>query len=280
MAPPPRPEEMTRVSTRPASGAAPRESAPVLLIHGLGGPAMWERVLPILESRRRVIVPRLPGFGGAPPGAQPMSAPECADWIAGQLADGGGLLNGDTLAGIAGPLTVAGVSWGGEIAAHLAARHPALVGALVLIAPTGARPMPRILRLAPLRGLLRRLLPLLLTRRWIAERMSRLAFHDLDNRPSDLVDRYLHDLRPSESRRVLGHAVAEILGGEGRLPGIIREIDVPVTLLRGREDRTIPPATDAAIEAARPGIRAIVLPECGHSLPLEKPGELAAILAP
>jgi pimeloyl-ACP methyl ester carboxylesterase len=59
-------------------GAAVGEREPLLLIHGLGGSAgVWDPVVPLLSSERRVIVLEMPGFGTAPPlpeGVEPTAA--------------------------------------------------------------------------------------------------------------------------------------------------------------------------------------------------------------
>lgn len=95
------------------SGRAPT----ILALHG------WGRsrgdLLDALDGRD-VVAPDLPGFGASPPPTEPWGAGRYAD----QVAD---LIRVAEL----GPLLVVGHSFGGRVAAHLAADHPALVSGVV-----------------------------------------------------------------------------------------------------------------------------------------------------
>ncbi len=60
---------------------------PVMLIHGLGGPAMWDRIVEIICDEREVIVPHLPGFGESPAPGGPLDAAGHARLLARFLDD-------------------------------------------------------------------------------------------------------------------------------------------------------------------------------------------------
>ncbi|WP_239342269.1 carboxylesterase [Frankia sp. CiP3] len=105
----------------------------VLLLHGFGGsPASmrpWARYL--LGQGYRVSVPLLPGHGTT---WQDLSSTRWPDWYGGaeraliELAE-----HCETVA-------VTGLSMGGSLALRLAARHPAIVRAVVLVNPSIANP--------------------------------------------------------------------------------------------------------------------------------------------
>ncbi|MCH1882504.1 alpha/beta hydrolase [Agrococcus sp. ARC_14] len=100
-----------------ADAAAPR---PVVLLHG-GNVAnwMWEPQLPALTDRL-AITPHLPGFGART--AEPWPGlPAAADDIAARIRS---LAGGD-------PVDLVGLSLGGVLALHLAARHPDLVASVL-----------------------------------------------------------------------------------------------------------------------------------------------------
>ena len=105
------------------------DALPVLLIHGGGydnAAISWAKVFGPLSSDRRVIAPDLPGFGyteGIP--------------VTGQVGDLADLVI--TVARSYGlrRLVVAGISMGGDVAMHVALRHPEAVAGLVLVAPGG-----------------------------------------------------------------------------------------------------------------------------------------------
>lgn len=102
------------------------EGPPLVLVHGLSGSRHWWRFnLPALRAVRRVYTVELAGFGSAR-GTPPLPLAESADLIARgleRLPDG--------------PADLIGHSMGGQIALHLAARHPALVRRLVLADASG-----------------------------------------------------------------------------------------------------------------------------------------------
>ncbi|MGI3166705.1 alpha/beta fold hydrolase [Pseudooceanicola sp. 200-1SW] len=106
------------------------EDAPVaVLIHGLTTPSyVWDGVVPgLVDMGYRVLSYDLYGRGWSdrPPGAQD------ADFFLTQLVD---LLEALS---VAEPVTLFGYSMGGAIAAAFAARYPAQIEKLVLVAPAG-----------------------------------------------------------------------------------------------------------------------------------------------
>jgi pimeloyl-ACP methyl ester carboxylesterase len=59
-----------------------------------------------------------------------------------------------------------------------------------------------------------------------------------------------------------------------RLEGLLSRIDAPVLLVWGDDDRLIPPAYGARLAELIPGARLEIVPDCGHVVWFEKPGEL------
>jgi 2-succinyl-6-hydroxy-2,4-cyclohexadiene-1-carboxylate synthase len=100
---------------------------PLVLLHGFTGTgAAWDELLEPLGSRRRLIVPDLPGHGGTPatsPGDA--SVEHAADALAALLATHG-----------ATPADVLGYSLGARVALRLAVVHPSVVARLVLESPS------------------------------------------------------------------------------------------------------------------------------------------------
>ena len=111
--------------------ATPSDAPPVLLLHG-GNVAnwMWQPQVEALEDRL-VVTPDLPGFGTRADEVWP-GLPAVADHVADRLA----------ALGITTPVDVVGLSLGGAVALHLAARHPQLIRSLFItgavVKPPGA----------------------------------------------------------------------------------------------------------------------------------------------
>lgn len=101
--------------------------SPVVLVHGGHGSWLhWVRNIEALAAQHTVWVPDLPGFGDS-------DVPE-GDGLAALLAPTLSTL--DTLVGPATPLQLVGFSFGGLVAAHLAAQRP-LVRRLALLGSGG-----------------------------------------------------------------------------------------------------------------------------------------------
>ena len=58
----------------------------------------------------------------------------------------------------------------------------------------------------------------------------------------------------------------------------LREIAIPTLVLVGEEDALTPPADAEAMAAAIPGARLVRIARRGPSLPMERPGAVAAAL--
>src|SRR5436190_1306623 len=102
------------------------DGEPLLFLHGAGGIAAWEGVLPLLSERFHVQAPLLPGFGRS----------DGLDYLEDQFDL---FLHGfDVIEalGLERPYVV-GESMGGWLAAEMAALRPKEIGRLALAAPVG-----------------------------------------------------------------------------------------------------------------------------------------------
>ncbi|GAA4018581.1 alpha/beta hydrolase [Deinococcus rubellus] len=113
--------------------SGPTPALPLALIHGFGTSGrLWRRVRERLASPTEVLTPDLLGFGNAAAlGRDGQMTGDMAEHLAGVLRASG-----------SGPYRLAAHSMGGKVALLLAARHPALVAELLLIAPSPAGPEP------------------------------------------------------------------------------------------------------------------------------------------
>lgn len=239
------------------------EGDPLVLLHGVGTQrVIWRRVRPLLAARRRVVTLDLPGFGEAAPAGEGFELAAVAERV-GQELDA---------AGVGSPFDLVGHSLGGAVALSLARSSPDLVRRLVLVAPAGMRPWPRL----PAAALGLAAEGFLTARRALG---APLAGHPLGRRA--LLIGAVHDgarLPPAEARAML-----EASRGASRTRGALAEaatVDLrwaladlrpPLGLLWGECDRVVPPAAMRALLAARPGTPSVTIPLTGHVPMMEEP---------
>ncbi len=243
----------------------PRDAPAVIMVHGFGGSLhSWEAWARGLDARHRVIRFDLPGSG--------LSAPDPV----GDYTDTRSI---DVLIALMDRLGVpraslVGHSIGGRIAWTVAARHPARVEKLVLVAPDGfaspgfaygkAPEVPAVL------SLMRHVLPRPLLRMNLAP-----AYADPTALDDELTARY-HDLMraPGSRDALLARMRQTVLVDPVPL---LRTIRAPTLLVWGRQDAMIPFENGEDYLRAMPDARRVTIAAAGH-LPQEEAA--AASLVP
>jgi pimeloyl-ACP methyl ester carboxylesterase len=97
---------------------------PIVLLHGAGGNALWFEPLIAALAGRHVIALDMPGHAGST---------EAPDWAMAPLAE---LIFSVSRQLLSGRAIWGGHSWGGKLAAMIAAMHPGAVDALLLLDPS------------------------------------------------------------------------------------------------------------------------------------------------
>ncbi len=207
---------------------------------------------------------------------------ECQVRHLADIADSGiaDLTREDSVAALAGSVlaraphrfAMVGLSMGGYVAFEILRQAPGRVIKLALV-DTSARPdtpeqMSRrrgligIARSGRFRGVTPRLLPLLI-------------------HPDRQSDTPLTATVMAMAERVGQEAFVRqqtaIMGRPDSRPGL-GVIGCPTLLIGGREDALTPPELLAEIAGAIPGARHVIIEECGHLPPLERPHAVSALL--
>ncbi len=247
---------------REVGGHGAKPGTPVLLLHGIGCSVLeWERNVPALAARHRVIAVDLLGFGGT-------DKPADADYTLGGLArfvlafmDAMGL----------GRVHIAGNSLGGRLALGCAAMAPARVASMVLVDPAGMDRLGPILdfRVAtlPVVGeLLTRASPMGLRMLW------RKAFFD----PAPFVTPELVSTKVALAAQPGAQAaflktLRHFLDVKGFLPATVAElhaalpkVQAPTLVLWGRDDRFVPAHHAQVLQRLMPRVDVEVWDRCGH----------------
>ena len=235
---------------------------PLVLLHAFPlDHGMWLRQEPLGESLR-LIVPDLRGFGGST-GSVPRGIADLADDVA-ALLDGLHLER---------PAVICGVSMGGYVAQHVAARHPDRVAALVLVDTKleADTPEARAARV-DLAGKVGRLGQSILADAMIP-RLLAVPRSDAD--PA-VVARHAENralLQALVERQPVAtiQAALAALGDRPDMTEALARVEVPTLLVVGAEDQITPPACLEAAEAVIPNAKLLIVPAAGHLVPLEAP---------
>jgi pimeloyl-ACP methyl ester carboxylesterase len=180
------------------------------------------------------------------------------------------------------PAVVVGHSYGGGIAVLLAARHPALVAGLVLVASVGAEgsvvALDRVLAL-PVVGT-GASVAALLTSSWLGPRLRR-HLSSLQFGPAQVVSRYFPDdgmVAAARDRSSWRSFVVEQRALVAELPMVRDALDhlaLPVAVVAGTRDAVVPARASARLAAAIGGAELVLVPGAGHFLLTDAPGVVA-----
>ena len=241
---------------------------PVLLLHGQPGSARdWERVQRAIAGRAQTIAFERPGWDGR-------SMPQD---LAGNAA--AALAELDRLG--VDRATVAGHSFGGAVAAWLAASDPERVGALVLIAPSAnvasLNRLDRVLAAPVLGDVLvgstfvgvGAALRAMAVRRRVADLLS-VEEGYLRGTARDLV-------RPATSRAFMVEQrmlIRDLPSLEVRLGAI----SAPTTIVIGTEDLVVAPGSARKLARQIAGAELVEVPGATHLLPHLRPKHLAEVI--
>lgn len=242
---------------------------PALLLHGQpGGAGDWKWVIDALAGRTEAIALQRPGYDGSPAGGVGHSA---------RAALGALESRGIERA------VVVGHSYGGAIAAWLAAFHPERVAGLVLVSAAANRAS----LVAADRLLAARLVGPIASAAFLWSSGLMLQVPALRRRIA-WAAQLPPDFMAAEGRRSLTLSTVATFVVEQRM--LLREIPVleaelkrvraPTTVLVGTHDTLVPPDAGRALARQIPGARLAEVPGAGHVLNVQRPDVVAeAILA-
>jgi pimeloyl-ACP methyl ester carboxylesterase len=231
------------------------EGEPVLLVHGFPlNRHMWRSQIDALSKSHRLIAPDLCGFGESGPPTSAVTMQTYADDLAGLLD----FLEVDQ------PVTIAGFSMGGYVTFEFWRRHRNRVGGMMLI-DTLADPDSTEKAAG---------------RREAAQRVSaegpnflydgmipNLVADQTFNGHPELVKTIHGMMATSSSAGVIAalHAMADRSDSRE----LLREIDVPTTVIVGAEDAISPPAGMEQIAQSLQSAEFCVIPDAGHMTTME-----------
>jgi pimeloyl-ACP methyl ester carboxylesterase len=266
-------------------------AAPVVFVHGLGGSTVnWELVGAELARRlaTRVVAFDLAGFGRTRLGSRRATLGANGDLLA------------ELVAGV-GPSVIVGNSMGGALGVGLAARHPELVRALVLVDPA----LPRLIRapgiresidgITHLRGLAAAAIPIV-GPNLVRYRMRQLgpagtvdgSLRIVCAHPSrvdatlrkHMIELTAYRVEGNDSARAYHDAILSLVRYTTRtMPADIRTIRAPTLVIHGDRDRLVPVSLALATIRRRPDWALEIFGDCGHVPMIEQPERFVSVTA-
>lgn len=238
------------------------QGEPLMLLHGFGADKdNFTRVARHLTPHYRVIVPDQIGFGES-------SHPPQADYTAAAQAE---RLHALAQAlGLQRP-HLAGSSMGGQIALSYAARHPAEVGSLWLLAPAGIwRAPPSELARGIAAGGRNRLLA------QNADDFVKLYSFVMSDAP--YMPRFMKEemARESIAHYELHGRIFKQLTGDDTLEKSVTGLKLPTLIVWGERDRVLDVGGAPLLQQILPNSQLITLPGVGHLPMIERDERVAA----
>jgi pimeloyl-ACP methyl ester carboxylesterase len=253
------------------------EGPPILLLHGFTDSAdSWRPLLAELATLgRRAIAVDLPGSGRAA-AHRDGSRLAALDAFTEAFVDA---YAGDE------PVILAGNSLGGALALRAATRSDLRLGAAAGIGPEGLAYGPRLVRFE--RGV-RRLAPLLwpLYRLPIPARLVRRSAECLYERrlsegraDRSLARHYASHIDGMKSVRGFAATLLALTDDDRADRLVVEDIRVPVLLIWGGRDELAAVEGAQSVLDAVPASRLVVFADCGHCPQIQRPAEIAELLA-
>lgn len=251
----------------------------MILLHGFGASTFsWREVVAPLSQVGTVIAYDRPAFGlterplsGKWVGQNPYSFEAQPDLLAGLM---------DAL-GIEQAILI-GHSAGGTVAVQMALTYPQRVRGLVLVDAaifTGGRALPGWLDWLKETPQANRLGPLLA--RSLQERgddFIRSSWHDPAGVTQEVLAGYRKPLQVNHWDRALWELTKS--ARPLNLPERLSELDMPVLVMTGDDDRIVPTEQGIALADQIAGAQLVVIADCGHLPHEERPQEFLAAVLP
>jgi pimeloyl-ACP methyl ester carboxylesterase len=226
---------------------------------------MWQRVVESLSRSFHIIIIDLPGFGDSDCPIMPFSTRQYADIVSNVMNE----LKIDRAA-------IAGISYGGQIAATFAHSYSDRVEKLALIASTGLHEHRwfakndfawKIFSLIGKHVLLKSFM--------LTNFASRKSFYDMKNRPPDLVKNFHRKILQLGRREAWLNGLRNVYFSEESFKKNLRELNIPTLIIWGEMDRSLPRKFADEFHSLIKNSTLKIFPRCSHSVPLEKPEEMA-----
>ena len=244
-----------------------RNSAPILLLHGFGASiGHWQHNVEFLATHHTIYGLDLVGWGGS---RKPDIKYDINLWVD-QVYDFWQAFVGQ-------PMILIGNSIGSLVALVAAARHPEMAASLVMVSlpdlsaeqemiPKPIQPLVNGIKRMILNPPLLHTLFRIVSQPKIARNWAKIAYANADRVTDDLVDLFLTPAQEKEAPAAFVKIMQGMTSSDfsPNIRQLLPEIQIPMLLLWGCEDRMIPPGTAAVLVKLNPRLELVNLEAAGH----------------
>ncbi len=242
-------------------------SPPVLLLHGFGASiGHWQHNLEFLATDRTVYGLDLVGWGGS---RKPDVRYDVDLWVD-QVYDFWQTFVGQ-------PMILVGNSIGSLVALVAAAKHPEMATSLVMVSlpdlsaeqeliPRSLQPVVNGIKRVILNPPLLHTLFRFVSQPQVAKKWARIAYANPDRVTDELIDIFLTPAREQEAPAAFVKIMQGITSSNfsPNIRKLIPDLNIPMLLLWGSDDRMIPPGTAGVLLKLNPLLELINLAGAGH----------------
>lgn len=221
------------------------QGEPLVVMHGAGGLRLGH-AHDLLAEQYHVVLFEAPGFGQSPVNERTQSMSELAATM----------LEAVTNLGLE-RFHLMGNSFGGKLALCMALQQPQRIQTLILVGPAAIRPQGS----APPRTFTPE------------ERRALLYAHPERQAPAAPIDPAVLDKQQTLVRRLMGPARDPALEGE------MTDLEIPVLVLFGTEDRMIPPEMGRLYCDVLPNCNLILVYDAGHAVDADRPEAFVSVVS-
>jgi pimeloyl-ACP methyl ester carboxylesterase len=233
------------------------QGAPLLVLHGAGGPNGWRRWHAALAEHFTVYAPAHPGFGTS----------DSADWMEGIDDVARFYLWFIDAVGLQRP-SVLGHSLGGWVAAEMATMNPGAIDKLILVAAAGLKPE---------QG------EILDVFYYPVDQLRGFSYHDPSQVP-EWEELFGQPPTPEQqdlalrNREMAARLIWKPYAHNPRLHRFLPRVANPTLVAWGKQDRIVPVTCGEQYAKLLPNATLKVIDNCGHSPNIEKPDEFVGIV--
>jgi pimeloyl-ACP methyl ester carboxylesterase len=233
----------------------------IFLIHGMGGRAeQWRDLVPFLKNRYRLVIPDLLGHGLS---EKPRPAKDTPYAFSEYSQDLQSLFEKHA----SSHNIIIGHSYGGALAANLAAHNQTAVNKLILIAPMSCKPVMTILPLFRLPAWVLELL-----RPYLEKNFREAAFVSTDSRA-------LLSEEERAGKKNAFYVLKAMVQGTKDIPLLdVTQIHIPTLVICGEHDGIISMDKIRSFYGPLPSVQFETLTNAAHMLMLEQPEKVDALI--